>query len=108
MSLLEKVKASAKERRVKECTVFGEQVLCVLHSKKSLAEIREQFAKAMETDDSESVLARQFLDPETRKPFLTKKFLVEECATQDVEGLLDIFLRMNGSSTRAVDDAEKN
>jgi hypothetical protein len=108
MSLLDKVKATAKERRVKECKVFGEPVLCILHSKVSLQKVRQQFAKAMETDSAESVLAKQFLDPDTNKPFLTNKFLVEECAAADVDNLLDIFLKMNGSSTSSVEEAEKN
>jgi len=108
MSLLDKVKAAAKERRVKECKVFGESVLCILHSKKSLEKVREQFAKAMETDNGEAVLAEQFLDPETRKPFLTRKFLEEDCAQADVDNLLDIFLRMNKSASNSVEESEKN
>lgn len=108
MSLLDKVKAAAKARRVKECKVFGETALCILHSKKSLKAVREQFAKAMESDSGEAVLAEQFLDPETNKPFLTTEFLEDECASADVENLLDIFLRMNGAASSAVEEAEKN
>lgn len=110
MSLFDKIKASAKKRRAKECTIFDEKVLCVLHSPAGLRELQKEFSEASQQEDmaTHKIVARQFLDPETGEPFLTPEFLDEECSQIDNGDLINIFMRMNGSHDRAVEQAEKN
>jgi len=110
MSLFNKIQASAKKRRTKECTIFDEKVLCILHSPAGLRELQKQFVAASEKDDIEThkIVVQQFLDPSTKEPFLTPEFLDEECSQIDNGELINIFMRMNGSHDRAVEQAEKN
>jgi len=105
MSLLDKIKLEAAKRRTKECTIFNHSVLCVLHSKRSCEDLQEQFSNS---DKATELLAKQFLDPETNKPFLTVDFLENDCSQSDFIELINLFGRMNGRNENAVEEAEKN
>jgi hypothetical protein len=105
MSLLDKIKIEAAKRRTKECTIFNQPVLCVLHSKRSCEDLQEQFSNSTKATE---LLVEQFLDPATNKPFLTVDFLENDCSQTDFIELINLFGRMNGRSENAVEEAEKN
>lgn len=107
MTLLEKMKKNAAERRFAKCTIFGEEVLCRVHSKASIAVVQEQFMSD-DTSVREDALIDQFLDIETKKPVLTREFIIEDCSQKDAANLIDLFMKLNGFDNDAVESAEKN
>ena len=106
MSLFDKIKKSAADRRTVECTIFGENVLCRLHSKKSIKEVQKSFSG--EDGEGQAVLASQFLDPGTMEPVITSEFLEEDCSQKDAVYLLELFMKLNGFSDDSLEDSEKN
>jgi len=110
MKLSERIKAKAKVRRSATCKIFEEEVLCVLHSAAGMSELGNELDKAAEGASFETakIIAKQFLDPDTNKPCMTASFIDKECSQTDAMELLRIFLRMNGSGSGSLEQAEKN
>jgi len=106
MSLFDKIKKNAADRRTVECTIFGEKVLCKLHSKKSIKEVQERFSG--EEGEGQEELANQFLNPDTMEPILTAQFIEDDCSQKDAVELLDLFMKLNGFSDDALEESEKN
>lgn len=92
----------AKDRKTKKIQLFGENVLCRLHSVKEM----ESF-QSMEDKKLNEFIAEQFLDPEDGKPIFTPDFLVNELPGADLQTMLELFLKHNGANI-PVESIEKN
>lgn len=107
MNLFDKIKANAEDRRVKECTIFGERVLVKLHSLNQMTQIDKELGDGDDRQNAE-LIAKQFLDPKTKDPVLTADWLMDECTQADALQLVRLFIKMNRVNDDSLEQAEKN
>jgi hypothetical protein len=110
MSLTQELKELAKKRNIKECTFLGKKILARVYSKNGWKKVWAELIDSITASDgtAEEILAKQFLDPQTKKPVFTKSMLENDLTQPDVEELVTLFMRMNKADPEAVERAEKN
>ena len=109
MSVRDKLKKAAADRRFATVSFMGEQILCKLHTLEGIEDLQKQLSGADEKKAGSVLMEyipNQFLDPEDKEPIWTAEELRKNMTNKDMNELVTLFFKANGDI--GAEEKEKN
>lgn len=109
MSVRDKLKKAASDRRFATVSFMGEKILCKLHTLNGIEDLQRKLSGSDEKQAGAVLMdyiPEQFLDPEDKKPIWTAQELRDDMTNKDMNELVSLFFKANGDFGN--EDKEKN